>query len=162
MHLKQAEILRGLDERFIARMMEVGVQSSFEPGTVLFNQGDPARSFFILEKGCIKLSIGDYKNSIYTVSQSGEAFGWSSLVGRDVYTASAKCIAPSTLKVFNRDHMEMILSGDTDSAVVFYKNLALTLGNRLTLINSQLADHLSANDKITYGTGQILEQAELT
>lgn len=161
MYLIQAEILRGLDERFTAKMMEVGVESSYEPETVLFDQGDPASNFFILVKGCIKLSIGDYKNSIYTVNQSGEAFGWSSLVGGQVYTASAKCVAPSTLKVFNRDHMETILSGDPDSAVLFYKNLALTLGNRLALINSQLADHLSVNDKITYGTGQILEQTEL-
>jgi CRP/FNR family transcriptional regulator, cyclic AMP receptor protein len=160
MYLKQAEILRGLDERFIAKMMEVSVESSYEAGTVLFNQGDPALNFFVLVKGRIKLSIGDYKNSIYTVDHSGEAFGWSSLVGSHTYTASAKCVSPSTLTVFNRDHMEMILSGDPESAVMFYKNLALTLGIRLNLINSQFADHLSINDKITYGTGQILEQAE--
>ncbi len=161
MYFKQAEILKGLDERFTARMMEVGVETSYEPGSVLFSQGDPALKFFILVKGHIKLSIGDYKNTIYTVNHCGEAFGWSSLVGGHVYTASAKCVAPSTLQDFNRDDMDKILSGDPDSAVLFYKNLALTLGNRLTLINSQLADYLSVNDKITYGTGQILEQTEL-
>jgi CRP/FNR family cyclic AMP-dependent transcriptional regulator len=161
MYLQQAEILRGLDEKFTAKLLEVSVESSYEPGTVLFNKGDPASNFFVLVKGRIKLSIGDYQNSIYTVNHSGEAFGWSSLVGGNTYTASAKCFAPSTLRVFNRDHIETILSRDPDNAVRFYKNLALTLGNRLTVINSQLADYLSVNDKITYGTGQILEQTEL-
>lgn len=161
MHLKQTEILRGLDERFTAKMMEVGRESFYEPGSVLFSRGDPALNFFILVEGRIKLSIGDHNNSIYIVNHSGEAFGWSSLVGAYTYTANAKSVAPSTLNVFNRDHMEMILSGDPDSAALFYKNLAHTLGNRLTLINSQLAGYLSVNDKISYGTGQILEQAEL-
>lgn len=160
MQLIQAEILEGLDERFIARMMEVGVESTFDAGTVLFEKGDPAVNFYILVKGRIKLSIGDFKNALYTVNRVGEAFGWSSLVGGQAYTASARCVAPSTLKVFDRDHMAKILSGDPASASVFYRNLALTLGNRLTLVHSQLADYLSVNDKVTYGSGQILEQTE--
>jgi len=162
MYLKQTEILNGLDERMVARMMEVGVESSYEPGSVLFSQGDPALNFYFLVEGRVKLSIGDHKNSIYTVNHAGEAFGWSSLLGGQAYTATAICVDSSTLKVFHRDDMEKILSGDPGSAALFYRNLALTLGNRLTVINSQLADHLSVNEKVTYGTGQILGQAELT
>jgi CRP-like cAMP-binding protein len=162
MYLQQTQILSGLDGRIADRMMEVGVKSSYDPGSVLFSQGDPALNFYILVEGRVKLSIGDHKNSIYTVNHTGEAFGWSSLVGSRAYTATAICIAPSTLKVFRRDDMEKILSGDPGSAALFYRNLALTLGNRLTIINSQLADNLSVNEKVTYGTGQILGQAELT
>ena len=158
MYLKQTEILKGLNESVSARMMEVALELSFGQGSVLFSQGDPAINFYILVEGNVRLSIGDSKSSIYTVNHSGEAFGWSSLVGSHAYTATAKCIAPSTLKVFHRDHMEKILSGDPVSAALFYKNLALTLGNRLMIVNSHLADDLSVNDKTTYGTGQILRQ----
>lgn len=146
MYLRKREILRGLDEKFTARMMDIGIELAYASGSVLFSQGDPALNFYILVKGHIILSIGDHKNSIYSVDHSGEAFGWSSMVGSHTYTATAKCVTPSTLKVFRRDHMEKILSGDPGNAVTFYKNLAHTLGNRLTTINSQLADHLSEND----------------
>ncbi len=155
MHFKQTDILAGLDKKFIARMMEIGVKSTYEPGTALFSQGDPARHFFILVKGRIRLSTGDNKNSIYTVNHGGEAFGWSSLIGSQAYTASAECVERTTLNAYDRDQMEIILTGDPENAALLYKNLALTLGNRLLSISSHLADHLSVDDNISYGTGQV-------
>lgn len=160
MRFKQAEILAGLDKRFIARMMEIGVKSTYEPGTMLFSKGDPAHHFFIMVKGCVRLSIGDNKNSLYTVNHGGEAFGWSSLVGNQSYTASAECIAPSTLIGFDHDEMDKLMAGDSASAHRFFKNLALTLGNRLMIMNSQLADNLFAEKNISYGTGQVQETSE--
>jgi CRP/FNR family transcriptional regulator len=157
MQFKQADILAGLSREFIARMMEVGEKSTYDQGTVLFSQGDPARNLYILVKGRVRLSSGDQKNSIYTVNHGGEAFGWSSLVGGISYTASAECVESSTLFAFDRDQMEMLLRGDHESAALLYKNLARTLGNRLVSVNSQLADQLSFEDKISYGTGQIQE-----
>jgi CRP-like cAMP-binding protein len=157
MQFKQADILAGLSREFIARMMEVGKKSTYEQGTVLFGQDDPARNFYILVKGRVRLSIGDQKNSIYTVNHGGEAFGWSSLASGTNYTASAECVESTTLIAFDRDQMEMLLSGDHENAALLYKNLALTLGNRLVSVQSQLADQLSFEDKISYGTGQIQE-----
>jgi hypothetical protein len=69
-------------------------------------------------------------------------------------------MAPSTLIAFERDQMEPLLGGDPGNAIRFYKNLTLTLGNRLLRISSQLADHLSLDDNISYGTGQVQETAE--
>ncbi len=157
MHFKQADILAGLSKKFIAKMMEVGKKSTYEQGTMLFNQGEPARCFYILVKGRVRLSIGDQRNSIYTINHGGEAFGWSSLVGGIHYTAAAECVAATTLIAFERDQMEMLLSSDCENAALLYKNLALTLGNRLVSVHSQLADQLSFEDKISYGTGQIQE-----
>ena len=160
MQFKQADILAGLDKSFIARMMEIGTKSSYETGKMLFNRGDPARYFFIMIKGRVKLSVGSNQNSIYTVNHGGEAFGWSALVGGQAYTASAECIAPSTLIAFDGDHVEKLMAGDTENAYRLYKNLALTLGTRLTIMNSQLADNLSAGETISYGTGQVQEPLE--
>jgi len=160
MQFKQADILTGLDKAFVARMMEIGVKSTYTPGTMLFGMGDPARQFYILIKGRIRLSMGDNRNSVYTVNHGGEAFGWSALVGGQHYTAAAQCVDASTLFAFDRDQVQMIMTGDPPNATLFYKNLALTLGNRLTRIASNLADNLSVNDKISYGTGQVQETAE--
>ena len=160
MQFKQAEILAGLDKGFIARLMEIGAKSPYETGTVLFNRGDPANRFFIMLKGRVRLSVGDHRNSVYTVNHGGEAFGWSSLVGNQTYTASAECISASTLIAFDRDDMEKLMAGDPDNARHFYRNLALTLGNRLTIMNAQIADNISAGENISYGTGQVQETLE--
>lgn len=161
MQFKQADILSGLDKEFIGRLMAAGIKTSIKEGDVLFNEGDPARYFYILLKGRIRLSTGENKSTIYTVNHGGEAFGWSSLTDRKEYAATAMSLAPSTLIAFDHDQIERILSENPADAVMFYKNLTLTLGNRLMLVTSQLSDNLSVADKISYGTGQVQETVEL-
>jgi CRP-like cAMP-binding protein len=161
MQIKQADILFGLDKGFISRLMEVGVKLTYPPDTVLFNVGQPAQRFYILIKGRVRLSIGENNRSVYTVSHGGEAFGWSSLTGRYIYSASARCVAPSTLIAFDRDEVETLMENDPANAMLFYKNLALTIGNRLMLASAHLADHLAVSDMVSYGTGQVQEQVDL-
>lgn len=161
MQVKQADIFFGLDKGFIGRLMDAGVKSNYEEGTLLFGEGKPAQYFYILVKGRVKLSIGEGNRSIYMINHGGEVFGWSALTGRYVYTASATCAAPSTLIAFERDQIDTIMAEDPANAMLFYKNLALTLGNRLTTVSSHLADHLAVSDKVSYGTGQVQEAAEL-
>jgi CRP-like cAMP-binding protein len=157
MYFKQADMLAGLDKAFIARMMEIGVKSTYAEGRVLFDQGDSALRFYILVKGRVRLSVGDNKNSIYTVDHGGEAFGWSALIGSPSYTAAAQCVVPSTLIAFDRDQMASLLAGDPQNAIRFFKNLTLTLGNRLLRTSAQLADHLAVDDKVSFGSGQVQE-----
>jgi CRP-like cAMP-binding protein len=158
MQFKQAEILDGLDKKFIARIMAIGVKSSHEKGDLLFKEGTPAQHFYILIKGSVRLSIED--RSVYTASHGGEALGWSALAGRYIYTASATCLAPSTLMAFERDELEAVMMEDPAQAVLFYKNLSLTLGNRLVGVMAHLSDYLSVDENISYGTGQVQEAAE--
>ncbi len=160
MQIKQADILSGLDKAFIGRIMEVGNKSVYEKGIVLFSEGDPAQHFFILLKGRVRLSSGDTKGAIYTVNHGGEAFGWSSLIGRKTYTATAICSDHSVLISFNRDEIERLLHEEPRNAVIFYKNLSLTLGNRLIMATSQFTDHLNVESTISYGTGQVQEGVE--
>jgi len=161
MQVKQADILFGLDKGFVGRLMKAGVKSNYEQDKVLFSEGKQAQHFYIVIKGRVKLSIGDQQRSIYIVNHGGEVFGWSALTGRYLYTATATCAAPSTLIVFDRDDVEDIMAADPANGMLFYKNLALTLGNRLTMVSAHLADHLAVSDKISYGTGQVQESVEM-
>ncbi len=158
MQFKQAEILGGLDKPFIARIMAIGVKSSHEKGKVLFKEGRPAQHFYILIKGSVRLSVGD--KSIYTASHGGEALGWSALTGRYIYSASATCTEPSALIAFDRDDLEALMMEDPNQAVLFYKNLSLTLGNRLVGVVSHLSEYLSVEDNISYGSRQVQETME--
>ena len=159
MQFKQAEILGGLDKKFIGRIMEIGVKSSHEEGEVLFKEGKPAQNFYILIKGSVRLTIGD--KPIYTVRHGGEALGWSALAGRYTYTASAMCLEPSVLMAFDNEDLDAIMMEEPYHAVQFYKNLSLTLGNRLVGVLSHLSEYLSVEDNISYGTGQVQEPMEV-
>lgn len=161
MFFKQTDILSGLDKTFVKQMMENGSKSTYEEGAFLFKQGDAAEHFFILIKGHIKLRFGDLGHSVYTVSHGGEAFGWSSLVGSDAYTASALCIKPTTVMMFHRDKLQPLMDNEPTNAFKLYKNLSLTLGNRL-MQSYNLLDSLASSEATpSYGSGQTQEVAEL-
>jgi CRP-like cAMP-binding protein len=79
----------------------------------------------------VKLSVGEGGQVVYDVGQNGEAFGWSSLIGRDVYSASAVCVEPTKLLVTDRQELGKVLEEDPANGIIFLKQLAATLGNRL-------------------------------
>lgn len=111
--------------------MDICETSSHNKGEIIFRENDPAKFFFILLNGCVKLSVGDPEQVVYRAKANGEAFGWSSLIGGDVYSASAECLEATKLLKTDRDKLSHILEKDTENGIIFFKQLAATLGKRL-------------------------------
>ena len=116
---------------FVKKFMDIAHMVSHEKGHVLFHENDESRYFYILLNGHIRLSVGEGGHAVYDVAQNGEAFGWSSLIGRDLYSASAQCVEPSKLLVTDRNELSKVLEEDPANGMIFVKRLAATLGNRL-------------------------------
>ena len=81
--------------------------------------------------GCVQLSITEGGQPVYEASRIGEAFGWSSLIGGAEYSASAECIQPTKLLKTDSQEFVRVLEKDPPNGVIFFKQLAATLGNRL-------------------------------
>jgi len=131
MYFKQSELFTGTSMDFVKKFMDISEMSSHKKGEVLFHENDPAKFFFILLNGCVKLSVGDPEHMVYNSKRNGEAFGWSSLIGGDVYSASAECLEPTKLLKTDSDKLSRILEEDAENGMIFYKHLAATLGKRL-------------------------------
>jgi CRP-like cAMP-binding protein len=104
---------------------------SHDKGDVLFRENDPALFFYTLLNGRVKLSICEGGHMVHDTRQNGEAFGWSSLIGRDVYSASAECIEPTKLLKTDSKKLAKLMDKDPTNGIIFIKHLAATLGNRL-------------------------------
>ncbi len=104
---------------------------SHAKGDVLFREKDPALYFYVLLNGRVKLGVGESDQMVYDIRKNGEAFGWSSLIGRDRYSASAECIEPTKLLKTDSEKLKKELEEDPANGIVFFKQLAATLGNRL-------------------------------
>ena len=124
MYFKQKDIFGSLDKGFIKKIMDVAETDSLEPGDQIFQEGDPAAWLYILIKGRIRLSLGQTGQVVYVVSHGGEAFGWSSLVGRPSYSASAECLATTKLLKFDKKKLEKLSEKDTANGMILFKNLA--------------------------------------
>jgi CRP-like cAMP-binding protein len=131
MYIKQSELFTGTSMDFVKKFMDISEMSSHNEGEILFRENDPAKFFFILLNGCVKLSVGKSEQVVYNAQCNGEAFGWSSLIGGDVYSASAECIETTKLLKTSSDKLARVLEADPDNGIIFFKQLAATLGNRL-------------------------------
>jgi len=131
MYIKQSDLLLGTSMDFVKKFMDIARMVSHEKGDILFHENDESRYFYILLNGHVRLSVGEGGHVVYDVGHNGEAFGWSSLIGRDVYSASAQCVEPSKLLVTDRDELSKVLEEDPANGLIFVKHLAATLGNRL-------------------------------
>ena len=121
----------GTSMDFIKKFMDMSQMVSHEKGDVLFREKDPALYFYVLLNGRVKIGVGQGEQAVYDVRKNGEAFGWSSLIGRDRYSASAVCVEPTKLLKTNSEKLRKELENDPRNGIVFFKQLAATLGNRL-------------------------------
>jgi CRP-like cAMP-binding protein len=131
MYIKQSDLFKGTSMDFVKKFMDISEMSSHKKGEILFRENDPAKCFFILLNGCVKLSMGEPERVVYNAERNGEAFGWSSLIGGDVYSASAECIEATKLLKTDSNKLSKVLEADPDNGIIFFKQLAATLGNRL-------------------------------
>ena len=160
MYLKQRDLFGSLDKDFVKDIMDIAETQSHEEGEMLFHEGDPAAWLFVLLKGCVKLTLGQTGRVVYVVSNAGEMFGWSSLVGRTSYSATGECMLPTKLLRFERSKLEQIIYDDAAASVQLFKTLAAILGERL--IRSYAIDFASVGEEAytAAGTGQVMDVAE--
>jgi CRP-like cAMP-binding protein len=126
-----AYLFEGITEMTRQRILESAREESYAPKDFIFRQGEPARYFFILGEGRVRLSLGQGELLAYVASDPGDLIGWSSLVENEGYTASAECLGPVKALRIEKQRLDEILCQDPASGMVFYKNLAALIGRRL-------------------------------
>jgi CRP-like cAMP-binding protein len=131
MYIQQSDLFWGMKRDFVKEVMNIAEKESYHKGDFLFHEGDPATHFYILIKGRVKLTIGETGQVVYTVDRAGEAFGWSSLIERDVYSASGECKQETILQKFDSRALLKLVEKDSVNGLIFIKRLAGLIGNRL-------------------------------
>ena len=131
MHLKMGDFIFGMGRDFALGVMEISEKLSSDEGKRLFEAGDPAGHFYVLLSGCVRLSLSEKGPVVYHARDPGEVIGWSSLVGRDVYSAEAQCTEPAELLRFESKSFLAILRKNPANEARLYRRLAEMLGNRL-------------------------------
>ncbi len=131
MHIDQGDLLQGMSMIFVKEFMDIAIKESHGKGDFLFQEGDPATHFYTMIKGYVRLSISETGHKVYIVKKAGEAFGWSSLVGREALSASAECMEDTVVLKFDREKLGKLLESHPENGLIFYRKLSEILGNRL-------------------------------
>ena len=131
MHLKIGDFIMGMGREFATEAMDISEKLSLNEGNIIFNAGNSAGHFYVLLKGQIRLSLGNTGPVVYQARHPGEIIGWSCLIGRETYSASAECTASTNLLRFDRQSFLEILTKNPANEALLFKRLAEMLGNRL-------------------------------
>ena len=160
MYLQQKDIFEAMPKDFVKEIMDISVTESHQQGEVLFRDGERAEAFYVLLQGRVKLSLGETGQIVYVVSNAGEAFGWSSLIGRERFSATAECMATAKLLRFDHVKLQKILEKNPAHGLILFQRLAELLGNRLVQSYAIISSAVQAEISPSYGTGQVMPSAE--
>lgn len=131
MSFEKTYLFEGMKQEFIEKVAQALTEETFEEGAFIFKQGDPATYLYFLMEGRVRVTVGAHGSVTKILSRPGEAFGWSSLVGRGTYTAATRCLCLTRVKKISAQKMNLLLETDPAAGLVFYRRLARFIRERL-------------------------------
>jgi len=144
MIIQELDLFGGIEDNIVEEIVGVMVTESYEAGDVVFKTGDPADDFYILVSGAINIYIAGEGKAASVALKQGNAFGWSSLAGRDVYSSTVECAEASKLYRINKDALDRVLRQHPATGMLFYKRLAGLIGERVISCHKKLVKHQGA------------------
>ena len=111
-----------------------------DAGVVVFSEGDPARSLYVLQSGALEVvkKCGDGEVRLAPV-QPGECFGEMSFIDMQPRSATVRATAPSTLWIWTYAAIHERYRADQKCAMLLVMNIARELSRRLRKADELLA-----------------------
>ena len=146
MIVKEIDLFRGIDPEVMEEIANICSEEKYTKDTVLFEKGEEAESLYILEQGALNLVIKNGGSLIYSLTEPGEVFGWSSLVESGLYTASGVCATDTKVVKIEREKLERVFDRHPEVGFKVLKRLAGVISQRLS---NAYRDLLSARGQDT-------------
>ena len=130
MAIMEADLFRGVSQRFITRIANGAEEQNYKKDSVIFKRGERASHFYVLAAGDVHIEIGTTEETL-AINRPGEVFGWSALVEPYAYTATAKCVRDTRVIKISRDAVETAIQEHPGEGLAVLKNLTAIIAGRL-------------------------------
>lgn len=131
MFVQESDLFTGMSREITSEINQLAEERQLEAGDHVFRRQDPASHFYVLDEGQVRLMYGEKACMTLSVTVPGQAFGLSSLVGREVYAATATCVAPTRLKMIEKSKLMKLFEKYPKDGVTFFNRLSATIYQRL-------------------------------
>lgn len=125
--LNVGELFAGIAEGTLAQINALARREEHQQGGILYEIGDPADDFYVLESGRVEFLIGrdERTRPAGFMLRKGEVFGWAALLeSQPVRIAKATCLERSTLLRINGKRVLNVLEADPASGYLVMRRLA--------------------------------------
>jgi CRP-like cAMP-binding protein len=110
------------------------------PGTVIFEQGDPAQHLYLILRGKVLISYKPYDGPriVLTHLKDGDVFGWSAAVGSTKYSSSVVSETMLESIRIRRDQLRDLVMNYPDIGQMIIDRLALNVSPRWKNAHQQI------------------------
>ncbi len=137
--LKGMQMFRFLSYKELVRVGTIAEMVELAADQVVFTQGQPGDSMYVVVSGSMRLAKGD---TIVAELGKGQHFGEMSLVDRSVRSLTATANEPTRLVAISRKDFYEIIKREPASAVKMLWSFVQVLGQRLRKTTNDLSDAL--------------------
>lgn len=131
--VKEHPFLSRMKPSHLDKLAECAQEKSFEPGQVIFREGEPAGQFYLIRDGKVLLEAhrpGHGDVSIQTLG-AGDALGWSWLFPPFAWHFQARTLEPTNVIIFDGGHLLVACEKDHDFGYELMKRMAQVVIHRL-------------------------------
>jgi len=133
--LRRVRLFEDLEVSELADLLMLGLVKEYAQEEVVFEEGSPGESFFVIYDGAVRISkmFHNVGEEALTVLGAGEFFGEMSFV--DGTPTSARVVAeePTRLRVIDTTTVDNLSKADPAFAGRLYRSIAAILAERLRL-----------------------------
>ncbi len=107
----------------LRELIEIGYRKKLNKHTILFNEGDPGDSFYIILSGAVEIFVPQINKYLATL-KAGDMFGELALILGIPRTASVKAVEKTRLFVIDKIGFKKILQEQSNIAEVIFEALS--------------------------------------
>ncbi|MFC1928080.1 Crp/Fnr family transcriptional regulator [Chloroflexota bacterium] len=146
--LRRAEVFLELDDNDLGGIDALPScrEEAYQPEDVIFGADDEAEYLYVLKEGLVDLVVEIPPTSKQAATKvvvdrvtTGGLFGWSALVGPNLYTMSAICKKPSKVVIISGIELIALFEKDYRVGYKVFQSLSRIIGARLRDIEHILA-----------------------
>ena len=144
--LKRSRLFSTLDDKALEEVASAASKKKAVYGELIFTEGEPAHSFFIVGSGKVKIfkMSPDGKEQVLMVAQPGDSFAEAALFAGRLFPASAQALEDVELAVISRARFVSLLGHNPDLAVSLIGRLS-----ELLRLMTRLIEGLALSDVTT-------------
>ena len=137
--LKEFAIMKDFSDDQLNKLAALATEEKYAAGAQMYQNGDPARSLFLIIKGKVVLFMESYMGPHKPPMQvtvdmitRGESMGWSAVVEPYIYTLGALCIDDSEMIAFDAAGLRRLMEEDCVIGYKIMRAVAKLIATRLT------------------------------
>lgn len=146
--------LQGLSAHHLRILGDCARQSHFEPGALIFCEGDPADRFYLIQKGKVVLESRsqDKSHAAIQTIEAGDVMGWSWMFPPCFWHFDARALEATDAMYIVGNLLRDECESDHDLGYELYKRMAQVMLQRLQATRRRLL-HLEGNPDLTRKRG---------